>query len=75
MSTSRQLVDALIALLLGAAVLLALNAVAPPLGTRFGLVIACAFYFSRNPWGSPDGYRFNDRVDGLYDAYLPFDTA
>jgi hypothetical protein len=46
-------------------------ALGPSTAVAVGAFLASAFYFSRNPWGSPDGARFNARVDDAYDRLLP----
>lgn len=70
MDLPRQVVDAAIAIVVMLLAMLLLNPAAPGLGTRLGIVLACTYYFSRNPWGG-DGEHLNERIDALYDAYLP----
>jgi len=41
------------------------------LAISIGAFLAATFYFSRNPWGSPDGDRYNELIDDVYDRYLP----
>lgn len=71
MSVYRRLFDALIAVVLSAVTIAVTAPVVPGLAQSLGMLAAASFYFSRNPWGSDDGDRINDRIDGLYDRYLP----
>jgi hypothetical protein len=48
------------------------GAVAPRYALVIGVVLASSYYFSRNPWGSPEGDRINEYIDDVYDRYLPF---
>ncbi|MFT4882383.1 MAG: hypothetical protein ACI9HI_002407 [Salinirussus sp.] len=41
------------------------------LAVSVGAFLAATFYFSRNPWGSPDGDQYNEMIDDVYDRYLP----
>ena len=45
--------------------------VAPYLAVALGAFFAAMFYFSRNPWGSPNGDQYNDVIDDVYERYLP----
>ncbi|WP_439028484.1 hypothetical protein [Haloarchaeobius sp. DT45] len=72
MSIARQLFDVFLAGALALVVLLVGSYVAPRVATTVAVIVACGFYFSRYPWGSQDGTRINERIDDLYDRYLPF---
>ncbi len=71
MSVYRRLLDALIAVVLSAATIALTASVTPELAQPLGMLVACVFYFSRHPWGSGEGERINERIDDLYDRYLP----
>jgi hypothetical protein len=71
MSVYRRLFDALIAIVLSAVTIALTASVTPGLAQPLGMLVACVFYFSRHPWGSQDGERINERIDDLYDRYLP----
>ena len=73
MSLARQLLDVLSTGLIAGSVTLTLSAVLDPsTAALVGVLLATMYYFSRYPWGSRDGERYNDRIDALYDEYLPF---
>lgn len=74
MSTAHQVVDILVAGALAGVVAFALSLVSPRAATSVGVAAAAAFYFSRHPWGvsADDGAAYNERVDELYERYLPF---
>ncbi|MCT9095346.1 hypothetical protein [Haloarchaeobius sp. HME9146] len=72
MSIARQLFDVLVAGVLAFVILFLGSYVAPQLASTLAILVACGFYFSRYPWGSQDGTKINDRIDDLYDRYLPF---
>jgi archaellum biogenesis protein FlaJ (TadC family) len=72
MSFKFQVVDILLGSLLAGVGTYVLSAVvASYLAVALGAFFAAMFYFSRNPWGSPDGAAYNDRIDDLYDQFLP----
>lgn len=72
MSLKFQIVDILLGGLFAGLGTFALSAVVTPsLSVALGAFFAAMFYFSRNPWGSPDGNEYNDRIDDLYDRILP----
>jgi len=71
MSVYRRLFDALIAVALSALTIAVTAPILPALAQSLGMLVAATFYFSRNPWGSSDGDRINERIDGLYDRFLP----
>lgn len=72
MSLKFQIVDILLGGLLAGLATFVLGAVvAPSLAVSMGAFFAAMFYFSRNPWGMQDGRELNDRIDGLYERYLP----
>ncbi|WP_435334797.1 hypothetical protein [Haloarchaeobius sp. TZWWS8] len=72
MSVARQLVDVVVAGVLGFLTILVGSYVAPQLASTLGIIVSCGFYFSRYPWGSQEGQRINERIDAVYDRYLPF---
>jgi hypothetical protein len=74
MSTAHQVVDILVAGLLAGVVAFTLSLVSPRAATSVGVAAAVAFYFSRHPWGVgvEDGVAYNERIDELYEQYLPF---
>jgi hypothetical protein len=72
MSLKFQIADILLGSLLAGAGTFVLGAViAPSTAVALGAFFAAMYYFSRNPWGSPDGAEYNDRIDDLYEQYLP----
>jgi hypothetical protein len=72
MSLKYQIVDILLGGVLAGVSTFALSALIQAyLAIAMGAFFAAMFYFSRNPWGSPDGDAYNDRIDALYDNYLP----
>jgi hypothetical protein len=74
MSTAHQVVDILVAGVFAGVVAFALSLVSPRAATSVGVAAAAAFYFSRHPWGvsTEDGVEYNERIDELYEQYLPF---
>jgi hypothetical protein len=70
-SFAYQVVDIVLSGLVAGFTAFSLSAVLPRLSVTIGVVLASAYYFSRNPWGG-DGERFNEQVDELYERYLPF---
>ena len=72
MSVSHQIVDVFISGLIAGLSSFMLSAFAPRLAVTIGVILASMYYFSRNPWGSQSGDEINDRLDDLYDRYLPF---
>jgi ammonia channel protein AmtB len=72
MSFAHQVVDIVVAGLVAGVVTFAASAVVPGQAVNIGVLLASMYYFSRNPWGAEDGARYNDRIDALYDRYLPF---
>jgi hypothetical protein len=72
MSVAHQAVDVLVAGLIAGVSSFAIGAVAPELAVTIGVVFASMYYFSRNPWGSSQGEAYNERIDELYDRFLPF---
>jgi hypothetical protein len=72
MSVAHQAVDVLVAGLIAGVSSFAIGAVAPELAVTIGVVLASMYYFSRNPWGSSQGEAYNERIDELYDRFLPF---
>ncbi|WP_276251803.1 hypothetical protein [Haloarcula rara] len=67
-----QLVDLLVAALIAGTSTVLWGFVAPPaVALWFATLFAAMYYFSRNPWGSPNGEAYNEWIDDLYDRYLP----
>ena len=67
-----QLVDLLIAALIAGTSTVLWGLVAPPaVALWIATLFAAIYYFSRNPWGSPNGDAYNEWIDELYDRYLP----
>lgn len=72
MSLRYQIVDILLGgLLAGIGTFVLGELIAPYLAVALGTFFAAMFYFSRNPWGSPNGAEYNDAIDDFYDRYLP----
>lgn len=72
MSIARQVFDVLLAGgIAGAATFLAALVVGPDDGVLIGVILASMYYFSRYPFGSSRGHEYNERIDELYDEYLP----
>lgn len=71
MTVVRQLFDVMVAGLLATVATFALFPVVGRSATTVGVVLACMVYFSRYPWGSQRGQRYNERIDQFYDDYLP----
>lgn len=72
MTLKYQVVDIVIGGVLAGVGTFVLGAVvAPYLAISLGAFFAAMFYFSRNPWGSPEGEKYNDTIDDVYDRYLP----
>jgi hypothetical protein len=65
-----QFVDVLVAGVIAAVVAFALVPVTAQ-ATSIAVVLASMYYFSRNPWGSTQGERYNETIDRLYGRYLP----
>ncbi|EMA49902.1 MULTISPECIES: hypothetical protein [Halococcus] len=72
MSVAHQIMDVFISGLIAGLSSFLLSAFAPRLAVTIGVILASMYYFSRNPWGSQNGDAINDRLDDLYDQYLPF---
>jgi len=67
-----QLVDLLLAALIAGTSTVLWGLVAPPaIALWIATLFAAVYYFSRNPWGSPQGAAYNEWIDDLYDRYLP----
>lgn len=71
MSMAYQVVDVVIAALLAGLSSFLLSAILPQFAVTTGIVLACMYYFSRNPWGAADGAAYNERIDEMYDRLLP----
>ena len=72
MSFAHQLVDIVVSGVIAGLSVVLFGPVAPRLAVTIGVILASMYYFSRNPWGSQRGDEINDRVDDLYERYLPF---
>jgi hypothetical protein len=72
MSFGHQVVDVLLSGAIAGVTTFLVGAVAPDYALVIGVVLASMYYFSRNPWGSPEGDRINEVIDDAYDRYLPF---
>lgn len=72
MSVVHQLVDVVVAGLLAGITAFLVSAIDPSIAVTMGVILACMYYFSRNPWGSQDGEKYNERIDEVYDRWLPF---
>ncbi|MFC6939864.1 hypothetical protein ACFQE8_07785 [Salinirubellus sp. GCM10025818] len=72
MSVAYQIVDILLSGVIAGVATFLVSAVAPGYALVIGVVLASMYYFSRNPWGSPEGDRINDYIDETYDRFLPF---
>jgi hypothetical protein len=70
-SFAHQVVDIVVSGLIAGFTAFSLSAALPRLSVTLAVVLASAFYFSRNPWGG-NGERFNEQIDDLYERYLPF---
>jgi len=67
-----QLVDLLVAALIAGTSTVIWGFVAPPaVALWIATLFAAIYYFSRNPWGTPNGDAYNELIDDLYDRYLP----
>jgi len=67
-----QLVDLLVAALIAGTSTVLWGFVAPPaVGLWLATLFAAMYYFSRNPWGTPNGDVYNEWIDDLYERYLP----
>jgi hypothetical protein len=72
MSLLHQVTDVVIGGLIAGVSTFAFGAVMQAyLAISVGAFLAATFYFSRNPWGSPDGDEYNEMIDDVYDRYLP----
>jgi hypothetical protein len=72
MSFGHQVVDVLLSGAIAGVTTFLVGALAPRYALVIGVVLASSYYFSRNPWGSPEGDRINEYIDDVYDRYLPF---
>jgi hypothetical protein len=70
-SFAHQVVDIVVSGFIAGFTAFSLSAALPRLSVTLAVVLASAFYFSRNPWGG-NGERFNEQIDDLYERYLPF---
>jgi hypothetical protein len=70
-SFAYQVVDIVLSGLIAGFTAFSLSLALPRLAVTISVVLAAAYYFSRNPWGG-DGERFNEQVDDLYERFLPF---
>lgn len=72
MGFARHVVDILVAGLIAGVSSFFVSAVSPDVSITLGVAFACMYYFSRYPWGSRHGSEYNERIDEVYDKYLPF---
>ena len=72
MSLKRQLFDMAIAGVIAGLSTFMIGFIAVEPAITIGVVLACIYCFSRYPWGSQQGEAYNERIDSLYDEYLPF---
>ncbi len=72
MSAAYQFVDVVVAMILAFLTLVVFSTVFPAFAFTMPTIVACTYYFSRNPWGSPKGEEYNERIDEIYDQWLPF---
>lgn len=72
MGFARHAVDILVAGVIAGVSSFFVSAVSPDVSITLGVALACMYYFSRYPWGSRHGAEYNERIDDLYDEYLPF---
>lgn len=72
MSNYHQLVDIIIAGLIGGLVSFLISHIAISVSTTVGVALACMYYFSRHPWGSQHGDKYNEMIEDLFDEHLPF---
>jgi hypothetical protein len=70
-SFAYQAVDIILAGSIAGFTAFSLSAALPRLSVTIAVVLASAYYFSRNPWGG-NGEQFNEQVDALYERILPF---
>jgi len=72
MPVLHQVVDLLVAAVIAGTTTFLWGLVFPPaVSVLLGSIFASMFYFSRNPWGSPRGRKYNEWIDDLYDRFLP----
>ncbi len=72
MSLTHQIADILVgAFIAGVATFVLGAAISPYTATAMGAFFAAMYYFSRNPWGSPNGEAYNAAIDDVYDRFLP----
>lgn len=72
MSLTHQIADIVIGGVLAGVATFVLGAVVQPyLAISMGAFFAAMYYFSRNPWGSPNGAQYNQAIDDFYDRFLP----
>ena len=72
MALAQHIVDIIVAGLIAGVSSFLVSAVSPDVSITLGVALACMYYFSRYPWGSRHGADYNERIDELYDEYLPF---
>lgn len=71
MSLKKQLFDMVIAGLIAGLSTFMIGFIALDPALTAGVVLASIYYFSRYPWGSQHGAKYNERIDDFYDEYLP----
>jgi len=73
MSIARQAVDLLVTGLIAGNASFLVSGIIPDVSITVGVALACMYYFSRYPWASKSGEKYNEKIDELYDQHLPFD--
>ena len=72
MSLKRQLLDMAIAGLVAGLSTFMIGFIALEPALTIGVALASIYYFSRYPWGSQHGEKYNKQIDDFYDEHLPF---
>lgn len=72
MGVARQAIDIVIAGLIAGISSFVVSALSPDMSVTVGVALAIMYYFSRYPWGSTEGEKYNEMIEDLYDQYLPF---
>lgn len=72
MAFARQIVDILITGIIAGTSSFLVSEVSPNISITIGVALACIYYFSRCPWGSRHGIKYNEKIDEMFDTYLPF---
>ncbi len=72
MSLKHQLFDILLAGIIAGLSTFMISFVAFEAALAIGLALGSMYYFSRYPWGSQDGEKYNELIDEFYAKYFPF---